>query len=143
MSTKITFIIWNHCPLFSHIYHITVIGNQILGWFDQTLGRLLQILFYKKKYVFTKIIQKDPWPWPYCIFIFCRHQFTQAKKQEKFLEKDEVLTFRHFSFSGSNLRYRSLLELEADIYGKMKLNLTKQQELGQFRKNRVDLVFIY
>lgn len=142
MSTNITFIIWNHCPLFSHIYHITVIGNPILGWFDQTLGRLLQILFYKE-YVFTKIIQKDPWPWPYCIFIFGRHQFTQAKKQEKFLERDEVLTSRHCSFSGSNLRRRSLLELEAEIHGKMKLDLTKQRELKQTRKYRVDPVFIH
>ena len=66
-----------------------------------------------------KSYKKDPWSRPCCLFIFCRHQFTLAKKQEKFSERDTP-------FAGSNLRYRLLLELEADIYGKMKMNLTKQ-----------------
>ena len=39
--------------------------------------------------------------------------------------RDEVLTFRPSSFSGSILRNRLSLELEVGIYGKIKLNLTK------------------
>jgi hypothetical protein len=84
MSTRITFTIWNHCLLFSHIYHLSVTGNQILGWFDQTLGRPLQTLFYKK-YVFSKNHTKGPLALTSYVFIFCRHQFTQARKWEKFL----------------------------------------------------------
>lgn len=58
-------------------------------------------------------------------FIFCRHQFSQARKQEMLSERSEVLTLRHSSLCGSNFKSTSLLELEGDIYGEMEFYLSK------------------
>lgn len=59
------------------------------------------------------------------------------------MEGDEVLTLRHSFFWLLLQVYRLLFELEADIDGKIKLNLSKHCELKQIKTCTVGLVFIH
>lgn len=114
MSAKITFIIWDHCPLFfTHISHNSHWKpNSGVIWTNS--WETIADTSIKKMFLLKSM--KRPLALTDYVFIFCRHQFSQARKQEMLLEGSEVLTLRHSSLCGPNLKSKSLLELEGDIY---------------------------